>query len=138
MISRKATPDKLNLIPVVASAPKKWWLGTLTVGFFCIAGIGLALLVRAGMNFGYENSPRMINIIFEYLGFPGRFVQMAIESKTHVPSEQMRQLAQLSCTVVNAIVYTALLLLWFLRPSDDRLKKEHRVAKLTNRGRGLD
>jgi len=137
-ITRKASPDKLNLVPVVASPPHKWWLGAMTVGFFIIVGIGLALAVRAGMGFSYDNSPRMINIVFDYLGFPGRLVQMAIESKTHVPSLEMRALAELSCTVVNAIVYTALLLLWFLRPHDDRLKKEHRVTKLTSRGPGLD
>ena len=90
------------------------------------------------MNFGYDNSPRMINVIFEYVGFPGRLVQMAIASKTHVPSLAMRQFAELSCTIVNSIVYTALLLIWFLRPDDDRLKKEHRAAKLNSRGRGLD
>ena len=138
MISRKAPPEKLNLIPVAASPPQRWWLGAMTVGFFVIVGTGLALVVHAGMNFTYDNSPRMINIIFEYIGFPGRLVEMAIESKTHVPSEEMRALAQLSCTVVNAIVYTALLLLWFLRPTDDRLKKEHRVAKLTSDRRRLD
>jgi hypothetical protein len=137
-ISRKASPDKLNLVPVVASPPHKWWLGAMTVGFFVIVGTGLALAVRAGMTFGYDGSPRAINIIFEYIGFPGRLVQMAIENKTHVPSLEMRQLAELSCTVVNAIVYTALLLLWFLRPDDDRLKKEHRAAKLKSRGPGFD
>src|SRR5665213_1975900 len=137
-ITRKASPDKLNLVPVVASPPHKWWLGAMTVGFFIIVGIGLALAVRAGMGFSYDNSPRMINIVFDYVGFPGRLVQMAIEAKTHVPSLEMRQLAELSCTVVNAIVYTALLLLWFLRPDDDRLKKEHRAAKLKSRGPGFD
>jgi len=137
-ITRKASPDKLNLIPVAAAPPHKWWLGAMTVGFFLIVGTGLALAVRAGMTFSYDGSPREINIIFEYLGFPGRLVQMAIESKTHVPSLAMRQLAELSCTIVNAIVYSGLLLLWFLRPDDDRLKKEHRAAKLNSRGPGLD
>lgn len=138
MISRKATPDKLNLVPIAASPPQKWWLGALTIGFFIIVGTGLALAVRAGMTFGYDSSPRMINVIFEYLGFPGRLAQMAIENVTHARSAEMRDLAELSCTVVNAIVYTAILLLWFLRPDDDRLKKEHRAAKLKSRGPGLD
>ncbi len=138
MISRKASPDKLNLIPVPAAPPHKWWLGAMTLGFFVVVGSGLALLVRAGMTFGYENSPRTINAIFEYVGFPGRLVQMAIENKTHVPSLAMRQFAELCCTIVNAIVYTGLLLLWFLRPDDERLKKEHRRAKLSNRGPGFD
>ena len=65
MISRKAPPEKLNLIPVAASPPHKWWLGAMTVGFFVVVGSGLALLVRVGMTFGYENSPRTINAIFE-------------------------------------------------------------------------
>jgi len=138
MISRKASPDKLNLIPVPAAPPHKWWLGAMTLGFFVVVGSGLALLVRAGMTFGYENSPRTINAIFEYIGFPGRLVQMAIENKTHVPSLAMRQFAELSCTIVNAIVYTGLLLLWFLSPNDERLKKEHRAAKLSKRGPGFD
>jgi len=138
MISRKATPDKLNLIPVPAAPPHRWWLGAMTIGFFLIVGSGLALAVRAGMNFGYDNSPRTINVIFNYLGFPGRLVQLAIESKTHAPSLAMRQFAELSCTIVNAIVYTGLLLLWFLRPDDNRLKKEHRATKLSNRGPGFD
>ena len=137
-ISRKAPPEKLNLIPVAAAPAKQWWLGAMTLGFFLIVGCGLALAVRAGMTFGYENSPRTINIIFEYIGFPGRLVQLAIESKTHVPSLAMRQFAELCCTIVNAIVYTGLLLLWFLRPDDERLKKEHRAAKLSNRGPGFE
>jgi len=110
----------------------------MTIGFFLIVGTGLALAVRAGMTFGYENSPRTINVIFAYLGFPGRLVQMAIENKTHVPSVAMRQFAELSCTIVNAIVYSGLLLLWFLRPNDERLKKKHRAAKLSSRGPGFD
>jgi hypothetical protein len=133
MNSRKATPDKLNLVPIPAAPVHKWWLGAMTVGFFAIAGIGLAVLVHAGMTFEYENSPRAINVVFNYLGFPGRLVQMAIEEKTHTPSLEIRDLAELSCTVVNAIVYTVLLLVWFLRPSDDRLKKDHRTAKLSSR-----
>jgi hypothetical protein len=137
-ITRKASPDKLNLIPVAASPPHKWWLGAMTIGFFMIVGTGLALAVRSGMTFSYDGSPRMINIVFDYVGFPGRLVQMAIESKTHASSSEIRNLAELCCTIVNAIVYSALLLLWFLRPDDDRLKKEHRAAKLNSRGRGLD
>jgi hypothetical protein len=137
-ITRKASPDKLNLVPVAAAPPHKWWLGAMTVGFFFIVGTGLALVVRAGMTFSYDGSPRMINVIFEYLGFPGRLVQMAIMSKTHASSAEIRALAELCCTVVNAIVYTALLLLWFLRPDDNRLKKEHRAAKLNSRGPGFD
>jgi hypothetical protein len=131
--SRKATPDKLNLVPVPAAPVQKWWLGALTVVFFCIVGIGLAVLVRAGMTFEYENSPHAINVVFNYLGFPGRLVQMAIEEKTHTPTLEIRDLAQLSCTVTNAIVYTVLLLLWFLRPNDNRIKKVHRTAKLSSR-----
>jgi hypothetical protein len=138
MISRKTPPEKLNLIPIAAAPPQKWWLGAMTVGFFLIVGTGLSLAVRAGMSVSYDGSPRMINIVFDYLGFPGRLVEAAIASSTHVPSLAMRQLAQLSCTVVNAIVYSGLLLIWFLRPDDDRLKKEHRAAKLNSRGRGLD
>jgi hypothetical protein len=138
MISRKASPDKLNLTPIDPAVPHKWWLGVIAIGFLLIVGTALALLVRAGMTFGYDNSPHAINTIFEYLGLPGRLAQMEIENKTHVPSLAMRQFAELCCTIVNAIVYSGLLLLWFLRPHDDRLKKEHRAAKLSNRGPGLD
>lgn len=138
MHSRKASADKLNLVPVAVQPPQKWWMGIVTIGFFLLVGISLAIGVRAGMTFGYDSSPHMINVVFEYIGFPGRFVQMAIADKTHVASEEMRQLARFSCTAVNAVVYTVLLLLWFLRPNDNRQKKEHRVAKLTTRRTGPD
>ena len=140
MISRKATPDKLNLVPIAASPPRNGGSGAnCSWDFFIVVGTGpRARRPRRRGDLRLRRLPPHDQRLFEYVHGPGRLAQMAIENATHARSAEIRDFAELSCTIVNALVYTAILLLWFLRPDDDRLKEHRRQNQQPRRASTSD
>lgn len=98
----------------------QWWVGLLTILFFTFCGTGLAIAIQAGMTFKYQDSPQIFNMIFVYMGFPGRFAQFLYDGGTDVLTSSERFYGEHLCVAVNAVAYTVFLLAWFLRPGDNR------------------
>lgn len=105
-------------------------MGLLTILFFTFCGTGLAIAIQAGMTFHYPDAPQLFNTIFVYMGFPGRFAQFMYDGGTPVPTMSQRFYGEHLCIAVNAVAYTVFLLAWFLRPGENRIRREtHQQGK---------
>jgi hypothetical protein len=114
-----------SLDPRFVKPPKRnvWWRGIVTLLLFGVLGTGVAVVVQAGMTFRYENSPKLLNTFFYVVGYPGIFVQSVVYDGKHVATDQERRESERTCIAVNSVVYTLVIMAWFLKPDENRLQQ---------------
>jgi hypothetical protein len=117
------SPDLDSTRLVAQPRRQRWWLGALTLIFLAMAGYGLALLIQAGMTSSSDNVPEAINYVCLVLGGFGKGAQYLYQGGWHASTFHQHEIGETVCKVVNAIIYTLLLLAWLLIPRSNRLRK---------------
>ncbi len=107
------------------------WVGAVTLFAIVTAAAIAALCVQAALNATIDLEPPTLYDIFFVLGFFGMTAGGLVESNGHGPTyHRLHQPGQITCVLVNAVMYCGLLVVWMMYHGDERMEqkaiKKHR------------
>jgi hypothetical protein len=119
----KPRKPKVALPKAPLIGPPRRVLGILTVIIACAIGWGIATLVQFGMTYDFDAFPKIFHAIFFGLGIVGMIAGAISEGTGHGAAFEFHETGNIVSTVVNSVIYAALLILWIISARPRKYKR---------------